>query len=102
MITIIPLPLFFALALYLILSKIRFFAFIDFYYLCKRKRSLIETRDTFMKVLGNIVWLIFGGFGFAVWLFRFLIVADDSHRRLSVGYDALQADGIGTLRQVLL
>ena len=37
-----------------------------FHYLCKQKYSSFETEIEFMKILGNIIWLVFGGLGIAV------------------------------------
>ena len=44
----------------------QFLAFSDLHYLCKQKRSSFETKIEFMKILGNIIWLVFGGLGIAV------------------------------------
>ena len=43
-----------------------FFAFCEIHYLCKIEAFSIEIKTSDMKILGNIVWFIFGGFGIAV------------------------------------
>ena len=43
-----------------------FFAFCEIHYLCKKEAFSIEIKTSDMKILGNIIWLIFGGFGIAV------------------------------------